>query len=76
MARRQKNVRCPECSGLAVFETRTDSVEYKGRKALVRVPGHWCKKCGEAVLEGDALAKREQAFLAELQKQTAAAKKQ
>ena len=62
MAKRQKSIRCPECGGLAVFETRTDTVEYKGRKASVRIPGRWCKSCGEAVLEGDALAKRERAF--------------
>lgn len=64
MAKRQKGVRCPECRGPAVFDTRTDTVEYKGRKAPVRIPGHWCKNCGEAVLDGDALAKRERAFLA------------
>jgi HTH-type transcriptional regulator/antitoxin MqsA len=63
VAKRQKSIRCPECGGPAVFEARTDTVEYKGRKAPVLIAGHWCKNCGEAVLEGDALAKREQAFL-------------
>ncbi len=63
MAKRAKTIRCPECGGTAVFETRTDTVEYKGRTATVRVAGHWCRKCGEAVFEGDALEKREGAFL-------------
>jgi HTH-type transcriptional regulator / antitoxin MqsA len=63
MTRRQMSIRCPECGGPAVFETGTDSVEYKGHTAPVRVAGHWCERCGEAVLEGDALAKRERAFL-------------
>ena len=64
MAKRETSIRCPSCGGRAVFETRTDTVEYKGHKAQVRVRGHWCEKCEEAVLEGDALQKREAAFLA------------
>jgi HTH-type transcriptional regulator / antitoxin MqsA len=63
MARRTNSIRCPECGGTAVLATRTDTVEYKGHKAQVKVLGHWCEKCGEAVLEGDALDKRERAFL-------------
>ena len=63
MAKRAKTSRCPECGGNAVFQTRTDTVEYKGHRATVRVAGHWCRKCGEAVFEGDALEKRERAFL-------------
>ncbi len=63
MAKREKSIRCPECGGRAAFETRTDTVEYKGQTAPVKVAGHWCKDCGEAVLEGDALARRERAFL-------------
>ena len=63
MARRPSSIRCPECGGRAVFETRTDTVEYKVHKAKVTVEGYWCEKCGEAVLDGDALRKRERAFL-------------
>ena len=64
MAQTEKSVRCPECGGVTVLETRLDTVEYKGQTAAVRVKGHWCLKCAEAVLEGAALMKREQAFLA------------
>ena len=46
-----------------MFETRTDTVAYKGHTAPVRVAGHWCRKCGEAVFEADALETRERAFL-------------
>jgi HTH-type transcriptional regulator/antitoxin MqsA len=61
--KRPNTLKCPECGGPAVHEVRTDTVEYKGQKASVRVAGHWCDKCGEAVLEGGALEKREEAYL-------------
>jgi HTH-type transcriptional regulator/antitoxin MqsA len=64
MAKVGKSVTCPDCGGAMVLETRSDSVEYKGHSAKVRVKGHWCQKCGEAVLEAEALKKRERAFLA------------
>lgn len=64
MKKRRNTTRCPECGAVAVQEVRTDTVEYKGHKAPVRVSGRWCDGCGEAVFEGDALQKREQAFLA------------
>ena len=63
MAKAPKSIQCPECGGTAIFEVRTDTVEYKGHKVAVKVLGHWCEKCGEAVLEGDALEKRERVFL-------------
>jgi HTH-type transcriptional regulator/antitoxin MqsA len=63
MAKQTNKIQCPECGGTAVLEVRADTVEYKGHKANVKVAGHWCTKCGEAVLEGDALEKRERAFL-------------
>lgn len=64
MAARAKSISCPECGGRAVHATRSDTVEYKGQTARVRVSGYWCEDCGEAVLEGPALEKRERAFLA------------
>jgi HTH-type transcriptional regulator/antitoxin MqsA len=63
MTKRRTTTRCPECGAVAVREVRTDTVEYKGHKASVTVSGRWCDRCGEAVFEGDALRKREQAFL-------------
>jgi HTH-type transcriptional regulator/antitoxin MqsA len=63
MGKRRNTTRCPECGAVAVQEARTDTVEYKGHKAPVRVFGRWCDRCGEAVFEGKALQKREQAFL-------------
>ncbi len=36
MAKREKSIRCPECGGRAAFETRTDTVEYKGQTAPVK----------------------------------------
>jgi len=63
MTKRRETTRCPECGAVAIDEVRADTVEYKGRKATVKVAGHWCDRCGEAVLEGVALEKREQAFL-------------
>lgn len=63
MANRRNSIKCPACGGPAVRQVRTDTVEYKGQKASVRVSGHWCDKCGEAVLGAAALEKRERAFL-------------
>jgi len=55
---------CPECGGAMVLDTRWDTVEYKGHSAKVRVKGYWCRKCHEAILDGEALKNREKAFLA------------
>jgi HTH-type transcriptional regulator/antitoxin MqsA len=63
MTKRPVGSSCPECGTSTVHEVRVDTVEYKSRKASVKVLGHWCDRCGEAVLEGEALERREQAFL-------------
>ena len=64
MATSAKSISCPECGGRAINATRTDTVEYKGHTAKVKVAGYWCSQCGEAVLDGPALEKRERAYLA------------
>lgn len=63
MTRQPRSIRCPACGGRAAHGTRSETVEYKGHTARVAVAGHWCDRCGEAVLEGDALIKRQRAFL-------------
>ena len=63
MTKRGDTIQCPECGAPAAHEIRKDAVEYKGRKVSVKVLGDWCDKCGEAVLEGEALEKRERAYL-------------
>jgi hypothetical protein len=40
MAKAPKSIHCPECGGTAIFETRTDAVEYQGHTAAVKVPVH------------------------------------
>jgi YgiT-type zinc finger domain-containing protein len=63
MTKRRNTIKCPECGGPAVHEVRTDTAEYMGHEASVRVSGRWCDKCDEAVLEGDALERREKVYL-------------
>jgi HTH-type transcriptional regulator/antitoxin MqsA len=63
MTKRRDTTGCPECGAVAIHEVRADTVEYKGRKPTVKVAGSWCDRCGEAVLEGVSLEKRERAFL-------------
>jgi YgiT-type zinc finger domain-containing protein len=55
------NELCPEC-GPTVDEVRNDMVRYKGHTARVAFLGRWCRRCGEAVLDGPALQARQQAF--------------
>ena len=59
-----KTIRCIECGGTMVLESRMDPIEYKGHVTKVRIKAHWCQDCGEAILEGDALLRSEQAYLA------------
>jgi HTH-type transcriptional regulator / antitoxin MqsA len=43
------------------YETRKDSIEYKGHKKEIDTTAWWCGSCGEAVLDRDVLAASEKA---------------
>ena len=58
----EKTTRCPECGGKMTHKIGTTLVKYKGHSESVALLGYWCTHCNEAVLEGDALAKKEKAF--------------
>ncbi len=60
---KKKTICCPECHGTMVWRAGTDSVEYRGHRKSVRLIGYWCQDCAEAVFEGDALQRKEAAFL-------------
>ncbi len=51
-----------ECGGTTRYEKRPDTIEYKGQVREVETAAWWCGDCGEATLDGQALAAREQAF--------------
>jgi len=44
-------------------EERDDVLTYKGREKVIRSFGWWCAECGEGILDGEALAKSEKAFV-------------
>jgi YgiT-type zinc finger domain-containing protein len=45
-----------------LYETRPDTIEYKGRKRTIDMLAWWCDSCGEGIFQGQPLADREQAF--------------
>jgi YgiT-type zinc finger domain-containing protein len=55
--------RCPECAAAMRHETRADTVTDAGLSAVVDVPGWWCTRCDEAILDGEGLRLRERAFI-------------
>ena len=61
---RTKTQPCVSCrDGRMRLEVRDDVVTYQGHEQHVEVLGWWCNTCGEAILDGAALAERERAFL-------------
>ncbi len=55
--------RCPECGAAMRREARADTVTHAGQSMVVDVPGWWCTRCDEAILDGEGLRIRERAFV-------------
>lgn len=64
MANKGDRMQCIHCGRQMVYETRADSVEYRGRSKTFETDAWWCESCGEGILDGPALQKSEQVFLA------------
>src|SRR5437870_751752 len=56
--------RCPRCGAPTTRGTRPESIEYKGHIATLRLRADWCTRCDEAIYDGTALERREDAFFA------------
>lgn len=54
---------CPECGGEMRYEKHADEVSYQGHTRKLKTLGWWCGKCGESIVEGEALRASERAFL-------------
>jgi HTH-type transcriptional regulator/antitoxin MqsA len=54
---------CPECGGKMRWETREDSVVYKGHRKVFSTTAWWCESCQEAIIDGPALQVAERAFV-------------
>jgi HTH-type transcriptional regulator / antitoxin MqsA len=46
------------------FGERPDTIEYKGHTTQISTEGWWCNACEEGILDGAALKKSEEAFMA------------
>lgn len=60
---RKTSKTCPECGGKMRWETRDDSVEYKGHRKAFSTTAWWCESCDEAIIDGPALQIAERAFV-------------
>lgn len=54
---------CFDCGSETVLEERDDLLIYKDKSITIKTLGWWCVSCGEAILDGVALHKRELAYL-------------
>lgn len=60
---RAKTRTCSECGSAMRFGRFEDSVEYKDVRREITSKGWHCASCGEAILEAEALAASERAFI-------------
>ena len=63
MAKKARTQPCPSCGEVMSFERHEDVLAYRGHERHLKILGWWCTSCGEAILDGAALAEREKAFL-------------
>lgn len=54
---------CPSCGHDMHYGRHADELTYRTRSRTVETVGWWCSHCGEAILDGEALAAREMAFV-------------
>lgn len=54
---------CPECGGKMYRDARPEKFTYKEHEILVKQPGWYCGKCGEALLTAKDVRATESAFL-------------
>lgn len=51
-----KTLRCTDCGGSMIYDTRPYVVRYQGLSETVDLPGFYCNNCEESVHSGDELA--------------------
>jgi HTH-type transcriptional regulator/antitoxin MqsA len=64
MPSKLKTQACPECGGQMRYARHADVLEYRGHRKTIQTLGWWCTKCGEAILTGQPLVRRERAYQA------------
>jgi HTH-type transcriptional regulator/antitoxin MqsA len=56
-------MKCHACSkGVLSQKTKPQVYTYKGKSIMLEQPGLWCNSCEEGILNGDDIAKTENAF--------------
>lgn len=53
---------CPSCRSAMKYKMKDDEISLHGLSRVIQTTAWWCDVCGEGVLDGRALASRDQAF--------------